>query len=80
MDRYTALTHADDSHDVRGKGYASRHLEHRDYYAEGERVTGRWHGRGATLLGLEGEVNLQDFEAMRQGLDPKTKDYLRPAA
>ena len=22
-----------------GKGYSSRHLEHSDYYAEGERVT-----------------------------------------
>jgi hypothetical protein len=23
-----------------GKGYASRHLEHNDHYAEGERVVG----------------------------------------
>ena len=29
-----------------GKGYSARHLEHSDYYAEGERVTGRWCGRG----------------------------------
>jgi hypothetical protein len=27
-----------------GKGYSSRHLEHSDYYAEGERVTGVWRG------------------------------------
>src|SRR5205823_465342 len=35
-----------------GKGYSARHLEHSDYYAEGERVVGRWFGRGTELLGL----------------------------
>ena len=51
-----------------GKGYSSRHLEHSDYYSEGERVTGEWQGRGAELLGLSGAVNTDDFEALRQGL------------
>jgi hypothetical protein len=37
-----------------GKGYSSRHLEHNDYYSEGERVAGEWNGRGAELLGLSG--------------------------
>jgi len=60
-----------------GKGYSARHLEHNDYYAEGERVVGRWHGRGAALLGLEGEVRGEDFEALRQGLDPRTGEFLR---
>ena len=54
-----------------GKGYSSRHLEHSDYYAQGERVVGRWRGRGAELLGLDGEVKPEDFEALRQGLDPR---------
>ena len=54
-----------------GKGYSSRHLEHSDYYAEGERVAGEWQGRGAELLGLSGAVNTEDFEALRQGLDPQ---------
>jgi len=35
-----------------GKGYSSRHLEHNDYYSEGERITGVWQGRGAEQLGL----------------------------
>jgi conjugative relaxase-like TrwC/TraI family protein len=61
-----------------GKGYASRHLEHRDYYAEGERVVGCWYGKGAQLLGLMGEVQSKDFESLRQGLDPETGDFLRP--
>ena len=39
-----------------GKGYSARHLENSDYYAEGERVKGRWCGRGAELLGLQGDV------------------------
>ncbi len=60
-----------------GKGYSSRHLEHSDYYAEGERVTGVWQGRGAELLGLSGAVKTDDFEALRQGLDPRTKEFLR---
>ena len=50
-----------------GKGYSSRHLEHSDYYAEGERVTGVWQGRGAELLGLSGSVATEEFEALRQG-------------
>jgi conjugative relaxase-like TrwC/TraI family protein len=60
-----------------GKGYSSRHLEHSDYYAEGERVTGMWQGRGAELLGLSGSVKTEEFEALRQGLDPGTNEFLR---
>src|SRR5215470_6200893 len=61
-----------------GKGYGSRHLEHRDYYAEGERVVGHWYCKGAQLLGLEGEVRSKDFESLRQGLDPESGESLRP--
>jgi conjugative relaxase-like TrwC/TraI family protein len=60
-----------------GKGYSARHLEHSDYYAEGERVTGEWFGRGAEGLGLGGAVTREAFEAVRQGLDPRTHDFLR---
>ena len=60
-----------------GKGYSSRHLEHGDYYAEGERVLGYWQGRGAELLGLAGEVKQEDFESLRQGLDSRTGEFLR---
>jgi conjugative relaxase-like TrwC/TraI family protein len=60
-----------------GKGYSARHLEHNDYYAEGERVVGEWFGRGAELLGMNGAVRSEDFEAARQGLDPKSKEFLR---
>jgi conjugative relaxase-like TrwC/TraI family protein len=60
-----------------GRGYSARHLEHSDYYAEGERIVGRWFGRGAEMLGLEGSVRREDFEALRQGLDPRDGEFLR---
>jgi len=60
-----------------GTGYSTRHLEHSDYYAEGERVIGHWQGRGAELLGLSGEITFEDFEALRQGLNPETREFLR---
>src|SRR5271165_1433567 len=60
-----------------GAGYSARHLQHSDYYAEGERVTGQWQGRGAELLGLAGAVRTEQFEALRQGLDPQTSEFLR---
>src|SRR6185437_17046700 len=60
-----------------GSGYSERHLQHSDYYAEGERVTGTWQGRGAELLGLAGEVESEQFEAVRQGLDPQSGEFLR---
>jgi conjugative relaxase-like TrwC/TraI family protein len=60
-----------------GKGYSARHLEHSDYYAEGERIVGRWAGRGAELLGLAGPVRREDFEALREGLAPQSGEFLR---
>ena len=60
-----------------GKGYSARHLEHNDYYAEGERIVGEWFGRGAELLGLNGTTRTEDFEAIRQGVDPNTKAFQR---
>jgi conjugative relaxase-like TrwC/TraI family protein len=61
-----------------GAGYAQRHLEHSDYYDEHRRVQGEWHGRGAELLGLRGEVTQKQFEAVREGLHPETGEFLRP--
>jgi conjugative relaxase-like TrwC/TraI family protein len=60
-----------------GKGYSARHLEHSDYYAEGEKVVGRWQGRGAELLGLAGEVRPDEFESLREGIDPHADVFLR---
>ncbi len=57
---------ADDSCHDGGEGYAQRHLQQSDYYDQNRTVEGKWHGRGAELLGLKGEVTSEDFEAVRQ--------------
>ena len=59
------------------ENYASRHLSNNDYYSKGETITGQWMGRGAQLLGLEGEVTMQQFDAVRLGNDPQTGEFLR---
>jgi hypothetical protein len=43
-----------------GEGYAQRHLQQSDYYDQNRTVQGQWHGRGAELLGLNGEVTPED--------------------
>jgi conjugative relaxase-like TrwC/TraI family protein len=60
-----------------GGGYSANHLEHNDYYSENERVTGKWFGRGAEMLGMEGAVRHGDFEALREGCDPINGKFLR---
>jgi conjugative relaxase-like TrwC/TraI family protein len=60
-----------------GEGYAQRHLRQSDYYDQNRTVEGRWCGRGAELLELKGEVTSEDFESVRQGLDPRTGEFLR---
>jgi conjugative relaxase-like TrwC/TraI family protein len=60
-----------------GQGYAQRHLQQSDYFDQKRTVEGQWHGRGAELLGLSGKVTSEDFESLRQGLDPFTGDFLR---
>jgi conjugative relaxase-like TrwC/TraI family protein len=41
-------------------------------------VTGQWMGRGAKMLGLEGDVMLEQFDSIRLGLHPSTGESLRP--
>jgi conjugative relaxase-like TrwC/TraI family protein len=60
-----------------GETYAAHHLSNNDYYAVGESITGEWIGRGAELLGLEGAVSMEQFDAIRQGIDPSTGEFLR---
>jgi conjugative relaxase-like TrwC/TraI family protein len=61
-----------------GATYASQHLSSNDYYSEKERVIGQWMGQGAQRLGLEGAVEMDQFDAIRQGLNPATGEFLRP--
>lgn len=61
----------------RGDTYFVSHLSYKDYLDKNDQSVGTWKGRGARLLGLEGEVTEQAFERMRQGLDPLTGAKLR---
>ena len=36
-------------------------LSREDYYTEGQELAGNWHGKGAELLGLGGEVGSEQF-------------------
>jgi conjugative relaxase-like TrwC/TraI family protein len=60
-----------------GETYAAHHLSNNDYYSVGETVTGQWVGRGAQLLKLEGAVTMDQFDAIRQSIDPSTGEFLR---
>jgi len=64
-----------------GSTYLDKHLSHSDYYSEKERVTGRWVGEGARLLGLAGksiEAGDKAFESLRQNRLPDGSGKLTP--
>jgi conjugative relaxase-like TrwC/TraI family protein len=47
-----------------------------NYYTEGERVRGEWHGQLAARWGLEGEVSEQQFKRLSEGQHPETGEQL----
>src|SRR5919108_3983635 len=50
-----------------------------DYYAERQSegiVASRWHGRGASQLGLSGRVKADDFARLLEGRDPSGRRVL----
>jgi len=52
------------------------HLQRDDYYNREGEPPGRWAGRGAERLSLAGPVTHAEFDAARQGVDPKTGERL----
>lgn len=56
-------------------GYYAR-LAQDDYYNEGKEPPGKWHGRGAELFGLTGQVERQKFYALCSGYDPRINEPL----
>ena len=50
--------------------YYTEHLP--SYYLDGDEPAGRWWGRGAGLLGLEGEMDAEAFLSVMAGKDPTT--------
>ena len=47
-----------------------------NYYAEGERIVGTWHGRLAAAWGLSGDVHEHDFQRLADGQHPTTGEQL----
>lgn len=56
--------------------YFREHLSTGDYYAQGQKVSGEWLGRGAEILGLRGQVKEADFFALCEGQNPSTGERL----
>jgi conjugative relaxase-like TrwC/TraI family protein len=58
---------------VAAKDYYTRQLERSDYYMkDAQEMPGQWHGLGAELLGLQGEVKRQDYFSLCDNLNPQT--------
>ncbi|HEX3600546.1 MAG TPA: MobF family relaxase [Lacipirellulaceae bacterium] len=47
-----------------------------DYYVDGQERAGVWRGEGAKKLGLSGEIQRADWDALCDGLDPKSGEKL----
>jgi len=47
-----------------------------NYYSEGDRIRGEWHGQLAEQWGLKGEVNEEHFERLASGQHPITGEQL----
>jgi conjugative relaxase-like TrwC/TraI family protein len=70
MLRITQNAHAD--------GARNYYAKSADYYSEGQELVGRWRGKAARMLGLEGDVRQADWDALCRNLHPATREKLTP--
>src|SRR5476651_2548463 len=56
--------------------YYSEGLHKEDYYSEKQEVVGKWHGKAAQLLGLDGEITPEAFAALVENRHPGTGQRL----
>jgi conjugative relaxase-like TrwC/TraI family protein len=45
-----------------------------NYYSEGDRIRGEWHGRLAQEWGLQGQVQEEHFQRLANGQHPLTEE------
>src|SRR6202045_2975976 len=55
---------------------AKKYYATADYYSEGQEIVGRWGGKGAALLGLEGTVDKFSFDRLCDNLHPQSGEPL----
>lgn len=58
-------------HQNRSAAGAKTYYSQADYYSEGHELVGQWGGRGAKQLGLQGEVQQRQFDALCDNQDPR---------
>ena len=73
MLRITPSANADVAKQYFGKG-----LVRSDYYIDGQEMPGIWGGKGATLLGLSGQVEQPEYFPLCDNLHPETAEQLPP--
>ena len=56
--------------------YFDEGLSKSDYYAEKGEIIGKWHGKTAKLIGLEGEVKREEFTNLAYNKNPITGEQL----
>lgn len=61
---------------INAKEYFEQHLCAGDYYSQGERVLGHWHGKAAEQLGLSGITRGEEFLRLCDNLHPQTGERL----
>ena len=63
----------------KAKDYFTEHLSRNDYYMrDAQEVVGEWHGRGAELLGLSGQVDKDSYFRLCENINPQTGEQLTP--
>lgn len=58
--------------------YYAEGLKREDYYSEGQEIAGKWYGKAAKLLGLDGNVTPEQFAALVENRHPVTGKRLTP--
>jgi hypothetical protein len=63
----------------KAKDYFTEYLSRSDYYMrDAQEVAGQWHGRGAEMLGLSGQVYKDSYFRLCENINPLTGEQLTP--